>query len=199
MPWAAHEETNAVDTRRKFIELMNRYQASPTRKQKPFNYFCPNCSGEVPKGAGDWALGEMSHEEQLFIALSGGQPPVEDWPDRECPACGGAVRARSIIDGDYDRPGGTTGGGDCFIATAACGTDQAEDVVRLRLFRDLVLRTTWLGRLLIHCYTVLSPPLARCIGRWSWARLVTRSLVVRPARWLADWLLERKLRDTPVK
>jgi hypothetical protein len=192
--WEAPEETNAMDPRRKFIELMNRYQASPIGKQKPFNYYCPNCSKEVPKGPGDWALGELSQEEQLFIAVSGGQPPVEAWPDRECPACGGAVRARSIIDGDYDRPEDTKDGGDCFIATAACGTGQVEDVARLRRFRDLVLRPTWLGCLLIRCYTILSPPLARLIGRWSWTRLVARSLVVRPARWLADWFLERKLR-----
>jgi len=45
----------------------------------------------------------------------------------------------------------------CFIATAACGSGQAVDVVRLQQFRDMVLRRTALGRVCITVYERLSP------------------------------------------
>jgi hypothetical protein len=77
----------------------------------------------------------------------------------------------------------------CFIATAACGTDRAHDVVRLREFREEVLRPTLAGRELIAVYETLSPPIARLIARSDFTRYLARQLIVRPARKLADaWL-----------
>lgn len=55
-------------------------------------------------------------------------------------------------------------GGTCFIATAAWGTPLAEEVERLRTFRDDYLATTPLGRFLLRCYARLSPPLARLVA-----------------------------------
>ena len=71
--------------------------------------------------------------------------------------------------------------GGCFIATAACGSECAPDVVWLRRFRDTVLVRTALGRGLIRSYELASPPVARLIGRFPALRRVVRGLVVRPA------------------
>jgi hypothetical protein len=76
--------------------------------------------------------------------------------------------------------------GQCFIATAACGTDQAEEVVRLRAFRDTVLRKTSYGRALIRIYQRLSPPVARLVARSDLARRLVRRLIVGPAARLVD-------------
>jgi hypothetical protein len=82
----------------------------------------------------------------------------------------------------------------CFIASAACGTDQAEDVVRLRACRDHVLRNTGFGRRFIEVYETTSPPLARLIARSALARTIVRSAIVRPSRRVADSLLDFKRR-----
>lgn len=79
--------------------------------------------------------------------------------------------------------------GACFIATAACGTSDVPDVVRLREFRDTVLRRTSCGRALIRVYESLSPPVAEVVARSVRARALVRRLVVRPARRLADFAL----------
>ena len=79
----------------------------------------------------------------------------------------------------------------CFIATAACGTDQADDVMRLQLFRERVLRQSSAGQLAIDLYENFSPALARLIARRRCLRFLTRTLQVRPARVLADWLLAK--------
>lgn len=76
----------------------------------------------------------------------------------------------------------------CFIATAACGSAQAVEVVRLQQFRDAVLRQTVLGRAFIKAYEYLSPPIARCIAHSRFARRIVRCTVVRPAGWVATRL-----------
>ena len=82
----------------------------------------------------------------------------------------------------------------CFIATAACGTDQAEDVVRLRIFRERILRRTNTGKRFVNWYETASPPIARIIERWRCLRYLTRKLIVAPARLLADRLLADQTR-----
>jgi len=90
---------------------------------------------------------------------------------------------------DEKQARGVDGNGKCFIATAACGTDQADDVVRLREFRDAVLRRTTLGRAFVWIYETISPPIARLVARSEWARWLVRSLVIHPLRVLAErWL-----------
>lgn len=77
----------------------------------------------------------------------------------------------------------------CFIATAVYGTEQAEDVAKLRNFRDRVLRQTWLGSAFILFYETLSPPLANLISKSAIARCVVRNVAVRPAARMADYIL----------
>lgn len=74
----------------------------------------------------------------------------------------------------------------CFLATAAYGSEHADEVVRLRSFRDTVLRRTWGGRAFIVVYEYLSPPVARLVARSALLRGVIRHLIVRPARRLTD-------------
>lgn len=71
---------------------------------------------------------------------------------------------------------------DCFIATAACGTESHDDVVALRSFRDDVLLQSRAGRRLVETYYRLSPPVARWIARTPRRRRAARAAIVRPAR-----------------
>ena len=70
---------------------------------------------------------------------------------------------------------------DCFIATAACGTDGHADVITLRRFRDDVLLQNRPGRLAVKTYYALSPPIARWISRSPRRRAAVRRLLVSPA------------------
>ena len=79
----------------------------------------------------------------------------------------------------------------CFIATAACGSIWAPDVVRLRKFRDTVLRQTPTGREFIKFYEARSPRLASAIATSSLARWSVRWTIVKPASWILALLGRR--------
>jgi hypothetical protein len=81
----------------------------------------------------------------------------------------------------------------CFIATAACSTAQAPDVVTLRQFREVVLCQSFIGRLVSSMYGNVSPPVAALIGRSEMLKLLTRHLVVRPVAYLARRQMEETI------
>jgi hypothetical protein len=67
-----------------------------------------------------------------------------------------------------------TGGGSCFVATAAYGSYLHPRVATLRAFRDAHLLTNAPGRAFVAWYYRVSPPVAAVIARHDSLRLATR-------------------------
>jgi hypothetical protein len=68
----------------------------------------------------------------------------------------------------------------CFIATAACGSPSAAEVLLLREFRDRYLLRHRVGAAFVALYQYLSPALADFIGPRAWCRRAVRLLLIRP-------------------
>jgi tetratricopeptide (TPR) repeat protein len=82
--------------------------------------------------------------------------------------------------------------GSCFIATAAYGSDSAYDVIVLKRFRDKVILSSELGRVLISLYYSFSPPLARLIQRNKALRIFSRMFLIHPMAYLCAQILHYK-------
>jgi hypothetical protein len=70
--------------------------------------------------------------------------------------------------------------GGCFIATAACGSEYAWEVMVLRAYRDQVLSASSLGRAFIAAYYRVSPPIARVVARVPSLRRLIRDNFINP-------------------
>jgi hypothetical protein len=70
--------------------------------------------------------------------------------------------------------------GKCFIATAACGANDAPDVLTLRQFRDEVLQLSLPGQLFTRLYYKLSPPLAKTIDHHPTLAHMVRTFLIKP-------------------
>ncbi|MFB3924899.1 MAG: CFI-box-CTERM domain-containing protein [Syntrophales bacterium] len=68
----------------------------------------------------------------------------------------------------------SSGGGGCFIATAAYGSYLAPEVEILRNFRDRWLMTNWAGKRFVQFYYSTSPPVAAFIAKNEYLRLLIR-------------------------
>jgi hypothetical protein len=68
--------------------------------------------------------------------------------------------------------------GYCFIATAAYGTDMANQLNILREFRDQVLLKSAVGARFVETYYELSPPVANFIAKSDFLRAAVRVLFV---------------------
>lgn len=77
----------------------------------------------------------------------------------------------SVVEG---QAGGLSGGGRCFIATAAFGSHLDPHVMTLRDFRDRYLLTHPAGRAFVDWYYRTSPPLAAWIAEREGARTAVR-------------------------
>jgi hypothetical protein len=75
----------------------------------------------------------------------------------------------------------------CFIATAAYGTDTAEEINILRQFRDLVLLPSGLGAEFVSLYYQVSPPIAEVISRHDFLRTAVRVGFIDPIVAILDW------------
>jgi hypothetical protein len=68
----------------------------------------------------------------------------------------------------------------CFIATAAYGTDTAQEIDVLRAFRDEILLHNSLGARFVSFYYKNSPPLADFIAHHNVLRTIVRKGFVTP-------------------
>jgi uncharacterized repeat protein (TIGR02543 family) len=71
-----------------------------------------------------------------------------------------------------------SGGGGCFIATAAYDTPMAEEIQILREFRDEYLLTNPLGQALVDLYYKISPPVAEFITEHPSLKPMVRAALV---------------------
>lgn len=76
---------------------------------------------------------------------------------------------------------------ECFIATAAYGTDTAKEIDILREFRDKVLLPNSLGTKFVSFYYRTSPPIADFISRHEVLRTVVRVGFVDPIVKILTW------------
>ena len=88
--------------------------------------------------------------------------------------------------GGYGHPT-TPGGGFCFVATAAYGTDTAEQLDILREFRDAVLLPNSLGAKFVSLYYKTSPPIANLISQHEILRTAVRVGFVDPIVAILTW------------
>ncbi|MEA3364167.1 MAG: CFI-box-CTERM domain-containing protein, partial [Candidatus Hydrogenedentes bacterium] len=102
----------------------------------------------------------------------------------------------------------------CFIATAAYGTDSAEELAVLRRFRDEVLLQTTLGTAFVDLYYQASPPFAAEVARHPALAALVRGVLTPTAYALvspwkamgvvllfvgAGYLARRRIRRTLVR
>lgn len=76
---------------------------------------------------------------------------------------------------------------DCFIATAAYGTDTAEGINILRQFRDVVLLASDLGAEFVSLYYEISPPIAKVISQHDSLRTAVRLGFIGPVVAILNW------------
>ncbi|MFC1911402.1 CFI-box-CTERM domain-containing protein [Chloroflexota bacterium] len=75
----------------------------------------------------------------------------------------------------------------CFVATAAYGTDTAEEINLLREFRDVVLLPSGLGAEFVSLYYEVSPPVASLISQHDFLRTAVRVGFINPVVAILDW------------
>ncbi len=89
--------------------------------------------------------------------------------------------------GGYGGPSELPDGCGCFIATAAYGTDTAEQLDILREFRDTVLLPNSLGAKFVSLYYKASPPIADFISQNEVLRTMVRVGFVDPIARILTW------------
>jgi hypothetical protein len=75
----------------------------------------------------------------------------------------------------------------CFIATAAYGTETAEEINILREFRDVVLLPSGLGAEFVSLYYEVSPSIAEVISQHDFLRAAVRVGFIDPIVAILDW------------
>ncbi len=65
----------------------------------------------------------------------------------------------------------------CFISTAAFGSDMAPEVKTFRAFRNQYLLQNDFGKLFVHFYNEVSPPIANIISKNEFLRASTRGVL----------------------
>ena len=130
---------------------------------------------------GEGAFTYDAGTEVELIAMSEGLYRFDRWTgDVDTIANVGSPTTTITINGDYSITANFKFLLWCFIATAAYGTDTAEEIDILREFRDTVLLPNRLGTGLVAFYYKTSPPLADLISRHEGLRTMVRVGFVDP-------------------
>lgn len=97
---------------------------------------------------------EFRHALQQFLIFSKGKSytPLCSEPLRKYLESGNAVH-RSELRSVYKQISGTK----CFVATSLLDVTDTDTIVRLQIFRDAKLNSSWLGRRFIGFYYALGP------------------------------------------
>ena len=137
----------------------------------------------------------LSPTVPVAVALAPGATQIvtfgtnwSDWPDTDYTiAWEFEVADTSLMDpvmpntasGSYTGEGydNDSGGGGCFIATAAYGSHLDPHVRSLRRFRDKTLMRSRPGRALVAWYYHVSPPIAQYIQKHERLRTLTRAVL----------------------
>lgn len=141
---------------------------------------CPVISGESDEPAAE--IDENFMRSQLGLCLrdvcnhSGGPGSGSFCGGRSRPACTGSSSGGGS--------GGGGGGGGCLIVSAATGSPEAAEVIRLRQLRDRVAARSDLSAQLIQGiyreYSRFSPAIAAELQHDAVARMAVLAVVVRP-------------------
>ena len=83
----------------------------------------------------------------------------------------------------------SSGGGGCFIATAAYGTPMATEIDTLRTFRNEYLLTNTIGSAFVDTYYRLSPPIANVVAQHSAIATIIR-IALTPLIWILQLPIE---------
>ena len=130
---------------------------------------------------GEGAFTYDAGTEVELIAMSDGFYRFDGWTgDVDTIANVGSPTTTITINGDYSITANFKFLLPCFIATAAYGSDTAEELNVLRKFRDTVLLPNRLGTGLVAFYYKTSPPLAEFISRHEGLRTLVRVGFVDP-------------------
>jgi hypothetical protein len=68
----------------------------------------------------------------------------------------------------------------CFIATVCYGSYNSEEVLIFRLFRDQVLKKSYIGKKFISFYYFISPPIANLIDKSEFTKSFIRLIILQP-------------------
>lgn len=143
--------------------------------QRPFVFRCLKCqSNFMIDGCAN------CDSPHFQVGSSGG------WLGLFCGACEKGFTSWSCTKCGSDNPASRTYyylhkvPGGCFIATAACGSENHPDVVLLREYRDKFLYHSKLGKQFIALYYTISPTIARLISKCLLLRKIVRIVFIQP-------------------
>jgi hypothetical protein len=126
--------------------------------------------------------------EVFLVANAGGPYWFHEWiGDVSTIADVKAIKTTITLDDDCCITAEFKGFWECFIATAAYGTDTAKEINILREFRDEVLLPNSLGIRFVSLYNKISPPIARLISQHEALRAVVRVGFVDPIVKILNW------------